>query len=215
MDDIDTELRAFIGIPLGGAIQKCLRDSIIPLKAQLNNDIADTRQPAPQIRWVRPENWHITLSFLGQISADQASEIIKLLANTLVITPPFKAELEALSRFPHANGRIIAAVFTNNDAFLELYGQIQEICKIACLHQERRPFKPHITLARIKAPKGHKNESHRPGKQPSHIHIPGFAPIQLNKEITLDRVQLFKSHLSPEGSRYETLAEFLLASHLM
>ncbi|MEZ0122114.1 MAG: RNA 2',3'-cyclic phosphodiesterase [Candidatus Reddybacter sp.] len=213
MDDIDTELRAFIGIPLGGAIQKCLRDSIIPLKAQLNNASSDTRQPAPQIRWVRPENWHITLAFLGQISQDKASEIINLLANTLATTPPFEAELETLGGFPHANSTIIAALLRNNVALLELHRQIQALCKIAGLRQARRAFTPHITLARIKTRKGHNYAGHHRGKHPGGIPMTRIAPMALGKHFTLNKVQLLKSHLSPEGSHYEILAEFLLAKH--
>lgn len=209
MDDINTKLRAFIGIPLDETIRQLLSEPLATLKAQLNKNISKIPKPAPKIPWVKPENWHRTLAFLGQISEDEASYIKHLLANSLATTKSFTAELEAIGDFPYTNGPIIAAVLGNNAAFQKLYEQIQEVCKIAGLRQEHRTFNPHITLARIKTPIDRKHKSHRPGKPPGEFLVPH---VQLDKVITLDRVQLFKSYLSPEGSRYENLAEFLLPS---
>ncbi|OUS09306.1 2'-5' RNA ligase [Gammaproteobacteria bacterium 54_18_T64] len=206
----DGELRAFIGMPLEVATQQWLCDSLAPLKVQFNKASADAPKPAPQIRWVSPENWHITLAFLGQIPQDRASEIIKLLANALATRPSVKTEIEAVKRFPHANSPIIAVLLVNNDALLELHGRIQEFCKIAGLRQERRAFKAHITLARIKAPVGHGHEGQRQGSLSGDSPIADIDALQLDRQVTLNRVQLLNSHLSPEGSRYQILADFLL-----
>jgi 2'-5' RNA ligase len=209
MENLDTTLRAFIGIPLEKPIEELLSDSLVPLKVQLNKNISEAHELGPKIRWVKPENWHITLAFLGQISEDEADHMEKILAESLTAAKPFTTEFKTISGFPRANSPIIAAVLDNNNAFQKLYEQIQETCKIAGLPRGHRPFKPHITLARIKHPGDRRNKKHRSGKLPIDFRVPS---IQLNKEITLNRVQLFKSHLSPEGSRYETLAEFLLTS---
>ena len=197
----------FIGIPLDGAVVQGLRDELVPLKAQVDKTLATASTPAPTIRWVKPENWHITLAFLGQISGDKARHIGKLLAQALAATKPVPAELQVICGFPHANSPIIAALLADNAALQKLYEQIQAICEIAGLPREQRPFTPHITLARLKNPGGQGRKRHRRARLADEFSIPS---VPVNKPLILNRVQLLKSQLSPEGSHYESHTELLL-----
>ena len=196
-------------MPLDSVVRRLISESLAPLKASFDNSVADTHSPVPEIRWVKSENWHVTLAFLGQVSEEKASYIKKLLVSCLSTTKSFEAELSTIRGFPYPNSRIIAAVFTNNEAFQRLYGQVQDMCQIAGLRQDPRAFKPHITLARTKNPADYKNNSRHERKLRRSF---GMPCLQLDTEITLDRVRLYESHLRPEGSSYETLAEILLAT---
>ncbi len=103
----------------------------------------------PGARWIDPENYHITLRFIGDIDHLMADEVARALAK--VDRPPFELALEGLDaiggRKPHA---IVASVGTS-PALKVLQAEHERIIQRIGLEPERRRFRPHVTLARIRS----------------------------------------------------------------
>jgi 2'-5' RNA ligase len=103
----------------------------------------------PGARWVDPENYHITLRFIGDIDSRTADEVVRALAR--VDRPRFDLSLEGLDalggRKPHA----IVACVKASPALRDLQAEHERIIQRMGLDPERRKFRPHVTLARIRS----------------------------------------------------------------
>ena len=102
----------------------------------------------PGARWVDPENYHITLRFIGDIDQRTADEIGGALER--VDRPSFDLAVSGLDAFGGNKPHSIVACVTASAALKELQGEHERIIQRIGLEPERRKFRPHITLARIK-----------------------------------------------------------------
>jgi len=108
----------------------------------------------PGIRWVKSENLHLTLKFLGEVEPGLAERIPKALEKECMQARPFSLHLGRCGAFPsEGRGRVI---------WLGLEGEVEKVSHLAeridsCLaglgfERETRPFLPHVTLGRMKNP---------------------------------------------------------------
>ena len=136
-------MRAFIAIELPAQIKKVLAGVQNELKTSL-----------PKISWVQPDNLHLTVKFLGEITDTQANGVRELMAAALKTTPPFTINLSQLGAFPDLRRpRIIWAGSWETPAQLDqLVQKIQSGCLSLKIPLETRIYKTHVTLARIKNP---------------------------------------------------------------
>ena len=120
----------------------------LEVPAQIAFSLSLLRGGLPGARWVDPENYHITLRFIGDIDHRTADEVTGALSS--VDRPRFDLSLEGLDalggRKPHA----IAACVKASPALKELQAEHERIVQRIGLDPERRKFRPHVTLARIK-----------------------------------------------------------------
>jgi len=102
----------------------------------------------PGARWIDPENYHVTLRFIGDIDRRIANEIADALDR--VSRPAFMLSIERVaslgSRKPHA----VAAMVAATPELTELQAEQERILQRIGLEPERRKFMPHVTLARLK-----------------------------------------------------------------
>lgn len=113
--------------------------------------IAMMAQPLPGARWVEPENLHITLRFIGEVSEHDAEEVHHQLAR--VVAPAFDIEAAGLETF--GQGRKAHALYLRialTESLALLQGRVESAVVKAGQPREGRKFKPHITLARLKGP---------------------------------------------------------------
>lgn len=103
----------------------------------------------PGARWVDPENYHITLRFIGDIDYRTADEVARALAR--VDRPQFELSLEGLDAFGGRKLHSITACVKTSPALRELQGEHERIIQRLGLEPERRKFRPHVTLARIRS----------------------------------------------------------------
>jgi RNA 2',3'-cyclic 3'-phosphodiesterase len=102
----------------------------------------------PGARWIEPENYHITLRFIGDIddrTADDLAEAMERLA-----APPLTVSVRGLSVFGSKNPHALIACVEPNAALLTLQSDIDRLCQRLGLPADPRRFTPHITLARLK-----------------------------------------------------------------
>jgi len=101
----------------------------------------------PGARWVEPENYHVTLRFIGDIDDRTADEIAEALGR--VRRRSFEVALNGLASFGGGRPRAIYAAVQANPALAELAAEHERLCRRAGLEPETRKFTPHVTLARL------------------------------------------------------------------
>ncbi len=102
----------------------------------------------PGARWVEPEDYHITLRFIGDIDDATAAEIDRLLED--IVHPAFSLRLQGLDFFGGARPHSVHARVQPEPALNSLQQAHERICQLAGLKPETRRFTPHVTLARCR-----------------------------------------------------------------
>jgi 2'-5' RNA ligase len=146
-----------------------------------------------QLRLVRPEQMHLTLVFIGEVSASRAAAIADLMTGDIPVQP-FRIGFGGLGAFP-ARGAprvLYLDVVTGMSAAIDLHDKVADRLVSAGVRRDERPFHPHLTLGRWR-------ES-RPSDRP------GVCARTQVAAVEVDRVTLFQSRLSSSGSAYTRLA---------
>jgi RNA 2',3'-cyclic 3'-phosphodiesterase len=102
----------------------------------------------PGARWIDPENYHITLRFIGDIDQRTADEVERALMR--VDRPGFELALSGLDALGGRKPHSIVACAKSTPALKELQAEHERIIQRIGLEAERRKFRPHVTLARIR-----------------------------------------------------------------
>lgn len=184
-------IRCFIAIELSPEIKSALLKIEDDLKPKL-----------PGVKWVHPENIHLTLKFLGHIRSDML-ERIKIIANeTAYSTRPFAIRLSSAGTFPSiASPRVIwVGIDNGNKESAILAGCIEEKAATLGIEKENRPFHPHLTLGRVDFLK----DKTALKTAFSSLKIP---PI----EMMASKITLFQSTLARSGAIYNVLQEYRLS----
>jgi RNA 2',3'-cyclic 3'-phosphodiesterase len=102
----------------------------------------------PGARWIDPENYHITLRFIGDIDDRLAHDIASLLDN--VKRRPFDVRFEELASFGGNKPRAVIAAVDPVTPLVELQAEHERLMRRLGLEPEGRKFIPHVTLARLR-----------------------------------------------------------------
>lgn len=187
------EIRCFLAVEISDEV----RQAVAQLAERLRKGVQFTRaRPS----WVKTENLHFTIVFLGKRSPDQVEAIKSVLGDLPHHVEPFPVEVAGLGVFPSERSpRVLwVGVRRGADGFKILYDEvIKRLVRIG-FEPEKRPYHPHITLARIKSLRGVAEmmevvRSHR--GQPC-------------GEFTATGLTLFRSQLHPDGAIYTPLASW-------
>lgn len=149
-------------------------------------------------RLVPPENWHLTLRFLGGI--DQVtSERMLAAIDQADLGGRFKLALRGLGAFPRPRkATVIWLGVTQGRDRLEDLADIAEVAAVdAGVGPEDRPFRPHLTLSRV-----------RPEEDVTGLVETG---ADLGVGWRCESIVVYRSHLGPGGARYEPLETFSLS----
>ena len=185
---INLEKRVFIGIPIGHKIK-----SILPF---LKSTVHCSRDV---IIWIPPDNIHLTLCFLGNISDQDIPHISQTLENCIT-SKYFKIKIESTGVFPSVNFPIILwiGIGKGADELTLLQKEIERSVRKFKEISKKEKFKPHITIARIRR---------------SRLKIdvlPFLNTVYSPIELDINSICLYESILLPEGARYTVLIEFPL-----
>lgn len=170
----------------------------VPLPEEVRHRLAALGAGLPGARWVAVDNLHVTLRFIGEVDDALVEDIEFALA--AVRHPGFELALSGVGCFQ--SGRRVRVLWAGIDAcqpLVHLRDRVESVLVRAGLEPEHRKFSAHVTLARFKNTKGAAVvdflESHD-GFAAGPFPAPGFT--------------LFRSHMSPNGVRYQPLAEYPL-----
>lgn len=124
----------------------------VPGKAadELENFLAQLRPLAP-IRWVRREQFHITLKFLGEVEP-AVIEQVKDALEPVKYFEPFRVGLEHIGAFPNLSAPKVLWLGGEKGAHElgRLAEKVNEACEEAGIEREKKKFRAHMTLARLK-----------------------------------------------------------------
>lgn len=148
-------------------------------------------------RWIEPENYHVTLRFMGDIDYAAARDVSSMLEH--IERDPVTLTLAGLDTFGGDRPRAIVARIAPSKALVELQAEQERLIRRVGLAPETRKFIPHITLARLR------NAS--PRQVASFIASRGHVPPV---SFTADRFVLFSSRASTGGGPYLVEAEYPL-----
>lgn len=99
-------------------------------------------------KWIDPENYHLTLRFLGDLECHTADEIADALYN--IDQPQFSLGFSGLGAFGGKKPRSLFAAPDHHQTLFDLQSDIDRRCKRLGLGADKRKFTPHVTLARLR-----------------------------------------------------------------
>jgi 2'-5' RNA ligase len=153
-------------------------------------------------RWVRPENIHLTLRFLGEVPDDRVARHHGAWRHAAAGCSPVRLEIGGAGVFPPRGvPRILwcgVSAHHPPGEIARLAAAMEDAARAEGFAPERRPFRPHLTLARA-----------RRGERPT---APAGDSVGLLGEVEAREVVLFRSRLSPHGATYERVELFPLAA---
>lgn len=154
----------------------------------------------PALRAVRAESLHITLAFLGWTAEKEIPHLAEIVESSAVPAPAI--ELGDPVRRPERGRPRLFALPADSPAAIALQGDLQEkLVAARLLEPEKRPFWPHVTVARVR-------REERGSKRPARVaKLPGALPKELLRPFDGVRLTLYRSQLQPQGAQYTPLAQ--------
>lgn len=186
-------MRLFLAINLSPDVQRAVAAATAPL-----------REVAPELGWVPESNVHLTLKFLGEQPAERAEAIHAAIAGVTAQHRELVMSVGGVGAFPNFRRARVVWMGVGQDPRLELLHHDSEIaCEALGFEVEGRPFRPHLTLARIKHPLlvQRLREFARQARQTDYT-----------TDVLVRSIDLMQSELSSAGSAYTTLASAALRS---
>jgi len=176
------DLRCFIAIGIPAQLQRNIGECIEILRTH-----------DADIKWVAPENLHLTLKFLGNTPDVLLPKIRESLAAVVSTYVPFYIKLYGTGVFPNKKyPRVIWAGLQDADGMKNLQEGVERAMAFLGFKSEDREFNPHLTLGRVRA-------------QGRMIMLVKELETFQNKEfggVPVDRILLMKSELTPKGPEY-------------
>jgi RNA 2',3'-cyclic 3'-phosphodiesterase len=168
------------------------------IRAHVVAHIARLREALPDVSasWIRDQNLHLTLKFLGDVSTDQIEELSHAVANTTSQFDSFQISVTGCGAFP-ARGKpsvLWIGIKDSSGALSQLQRELEEQCAKVGFTREARAFHPHLTIARLRKPHGGRElaELHR------NLEFPALS-------LTITEVVGFRSELLSQGGRHSAL----------
>src|SRR5215468_11232489 len=161
--------------------------------------LSSLRGGLPGARWIDPENYHVTLRFIGDIDGASANEIASILAR--VDRSPFEVTVRGLSSFGGRKPRAVVATIVPSRPLIQLQAELERMMQRVGLNPEGRKFVPHVTLARL----------HDASSQDvaDYLSLRGYFP---SKAFTAERFVLFSSRASTGGGPYVVEDSYALSA---
>ena len=158
----------------------------------------------PALRRLGPESLHITLAFLGYLPEKEIERLAAIVAESGGPAPAI--ELGDPVPLPARGRARLFALPADSPGAVELQALLQERLVAARLYEpEKRPFWPHVTVARVR------REKRGPTRPAPVSHSPRMLPKALLRRFDGVRVTLYRSEIQPQGARYTPLAQVELS----
>lgn len=184
-------MRLFVAVPFPAEV-----------KSMLGKLIDDWRRERDKVGWVKKENLHLTLKFLGETPVEKLEALRTNLSSNLKSQSTFTLSLSGAGAFPNLNrARVIwIGVSEGKEKLVELAQKVEEATRPLGFPTEERNFSAHLTIGRVKD-----------GGLSEPLLAKVRACIFEAKGIIVSEVILYQSELAPGGSIYTPLARFELA----
>ena len=182
-------MRLFIAINLSDRNKKLINNKVKLIKNNVNE----------KVKWVKKENWHMTIKFLGDVNKNRLS-IIKEKINEIKDFNKFYFQIKSLDAFPNINYPkvIYLGVHQGKNKLIKIHEDIEKKMFELNFEKEKRDFTPHITIGRSKDYSNIDklaNSLNEFNKQKHFINI--YSKVE--------NISLMKSELTQKGPEYEEI----------
>ena len=183
------KIRAFIAIDINEETRRAIDDFMKKLRA-LSLDA----------KWVKPENIHITMKFLGNISIHDHDKLYKGINMIIKETAVFRLSFEGAGCFPGPNNPRVLWVGVKGELepLRNLQGAIEDRLNEAGFPREDRGFAPHVTFGRLRSNKNAEGLKEI---------LKNYADARFGEDM-VSSLNVYKSTLTPAGPNYNVLKEF-------
>jgi 2'-5' RNA ligase len=187
-------LRTFIAIDPG----KAVRDRLVGLQQAL-------ARAGTEVKWVEPANLHVTLLFLGEVDERDVVDLCRAVSTCCSSRGGFRLAIERVGCFPNPRRPRVVWVGAGSGAqdVVALHDALEPpLLDLGCYRREDRPYKPHITLGRVR------------GDRPTEGLAAALARHAGWQSGTADvnEVLVLSSELTPTGPVYTVLSRARLSS---
>lgn len=183
----DRAVRSFIAL----ALEPELVDGVMERQRRVRETLGD-----PDVRWVRRENLHLTVRFLGELSHDELARADTVVCEFDGDFDPVEVELGGVAAFPSPSRPNVlwSELRSRSGALDELVGRVAAELAAAGFEPPDKPWTSHVTLGRVR-----RGAHVRPPRGwAARLTFPGVVS-------TIDCIQLIRSDLDSEGPTYTTL----------
>jgi 2'-5' RNA ligase len=166
--------------------------------------IAPLRNAAPALRWISPEKWHLTVRFIGDQPVERVGEIRDAIDAATARHVDAPLAIGGVGAFPNFRRARVVWIGVAPDPRLEmLHHDVESACVALGMEHEGRPFRPHITVARVS-----------PGTDETTLKSLARAArtVRFTEVVSAESVDLMASELAPDGPRYRLLHSSPLAA---
>jgi RNA 2',3'-cyclic 3'-phosphodiesterase len=180
-------LRTFIAVEITQAIRRRTEELI----AALAGTSAD-------VKWVEPHNLHLTLKFLGEVQQQEIARVCQAAARGAAEVEPFELDVRGAGAFPAAARprTVWLGAGEGTERMVALHDRVEATLAKLGYREEHRRFQPHLTIGRVR------------GAGPGIIDLGRLVQQQADfaaGRMTVGKVTLFASTLTPNGPIYEML----------
>jgi 2'-5' RNA ligase len=190
-------IRSFIAVELPEAVKTGIQ--------QLQTELTLPRYSF--VKCVAPEGIHLTLKFLGNVSAQKISEITGVMEQASQGVNPFPLQLTEVGAFPNMRRPRVLWVGIKGEVhkLVDWQQRLDNGLVPLGFAKEARPFTPHLTLARVR-------ENCSPADRLHLGETVARAHAEVDNKFTVTSLNLMRSQLFPTGAVYSSLAEVKLKS---
>jgi RNA 2',3'-cyclic 3'-phosphodiesterase len=189
-------VRLFVALEIPASV----RENLAALMKELS--ALEKQSSVKKARWVRPENLHVTLKFIGETAPNKLDEII---AELSAVRSGQRAQLQSrgLRFFPdEKRARVLWAGIDASPNLAAIAGDIEQQLEPLGFPREKRSFTPHLTLARFEPP-GISDRLRAMVRENAERDFGGLRASEFH---------LIESKLKPSGAEYTTLHSFAFAA---
>ena len=179
-------MRLFLAIEPGERVLDLLERATEPLRAE-----------APDLAWTAREKRHLTLKFLGDAPDDAPPRLVEAMERVAARHRRVEMTMAGVGAFPNFRRARVVWIGVEQEPRLELlHHDLEVACEEKGFEVEGRPFRPHVTLARVRVPLPVERAR-------SLARVARSVRVQVTEQV--EHITLFESTLAPSGARYRRL----------
>jgi 2'-5' RNA ligase len=187
-------MRVFIAVDIGERIRAALGELQEELRSSVDIKKSD-------VKWVEPENMHLTLKFLGEIKDEKVVEVCNIVENVAGEQKSFELAIETVGQFGGRSARVLwVGTGRGSENLVGLAKELEKQLAIAGWPEESREFSGHLTLCRVRKPAA--------GVKLAQI-SEGYKDFKAGV-VSVDSVLVYQSQLKPSGPIYTVLGNYKL-----
>jgi 2'-5' RNA ligase len=190
---MEEKSRTFIAVEIGEEILRSINDYSVDLQ----------RKNPSGFRWVKADNLHLTLKFIGDTRSDQIVAVKQILNNLCNTREPFQLEINGTGAFPSwSHPRTIWIGLKLSDELKSFYRNLDSALAAIGIPTEGERFSPHLTLCRV-------TDHAAPQVVQNLCKDIQETPLTFLYSWQVERVVYLKSKLQPGGPIYSLISEHL------